>query len=34
MDMLFLLDAGLLWGIMVLLVLGFKRLEEPAKGKS
>ena len=33
MDMVFLAAAGALWGVMVLLVWGFEKLEAPAGGR-
>lgn len=33
MDMVFIATAAGLWGVMVLLVLGFCRLEKPAGGR-
>ena len=33
MDMVFLAAAGALWGVMVLLVRGFEKLEVPAGGR-
>ena len=33
MDMVFLAAAGALWGVMVLLVWGFQKLEVPAGGR-
>ena len=33
MDMVFLAAAGALWGVMVLLVWGFEKLEVPAGGR-
>ncbi len=34
MDIVFVLGSVLLWGVMVLLVLGFKKLEKPQEGRS
>ena len=34
MDSVFLLCMGALWGVMVLLVPGFKKLEKPAGARS
>jgi hypothetical protein len=34
MDIVFLLGAALLWGVTVLLVMGFKQLSKPAKGQA
>ncbi len=34
MDFVFISAAVGLWGVMVLLVLGFKKLEKPAGGRS
>jgi hypothetical protein len=34
MDMVFITAAAGLWGLMVLLVWGFKKLEKPAGGRS
>ncbi|BCO26081.1 hypothetical protein MIZ03_0961 [Rhodoferax lithotrophicus] len=34
MDIVFALGAGLLWGIMVLFIRGFERLEPSIRGKS
>jgi hypothetical protein len=34
MDIAFLLGVALLWGAMVLLVWGFKKLEKPEGGRS
>ena len=34
MDSVFLLGMGALWGVMVLLVAGFKKLEKPAGARS
>ena len=33
MDIVFLLAAALLWGLMVLLVLGLRKLERPQGGR-
>jgi hypothetical protein len=34
MDLAFILGAASLWGVMVLLVWGFKKLEKPEGGRS
>jgi hypothetical protein len=34
MDLAFVLGAAALWGVMVLLVWGFKKLEKPEGGRS
>ena len=34
MDIAFLLGIVLLWGVMILLVWGFKKLEKPTGGRS
>ena len=34
MDIVFVLGSVMLWGVTALLVMGFKRLEEPARGQS
>ncbi len=34
MDIPFVLGSALLWGVMVLLVWGFKKLEKPQGGRS
>ena len=34
MDFVFLLGTTLLWGITALLVMGFERLDTPARGQS
>ncbi len=34
MDLVFMAAYAGLWGVMVLLVLGFKKLEKPAGGRS
>lgn len=34
MDMVYVAGLALLWGLMVLLVLGFKKLDEPQGGRS
>jgi len=34
MDIVFVLGSVLLWGITVVLVMGFKRLEDPTRGQS
>lgn len=34
MDIIFVLGGTLLWGVMALLVLGFKKLEKPQGGRS
>lgn len=34
MDLAFILGAAALWGVMVLLVWGFKKLEKPEGGRS
>lgn len=34
MDIIFLLGGALLWGVMALLVLGFRKLEKPQGGRS
>lgn len=34
MDILYVAGLALLWGVMVLLVLGFKKLEKPQGGRS
>ncbi len=34
MDFVFLLGASMLWGITALLVMGFERLDRPARGQS
>lgn len=34
MDLVFIFDATALWGVMVLLVWGFQKLEKPEGGRS
>jgi hypothetical protein len=34
MDMVYVAGLALLWGLMVLLVLGFKKLDKPQGGRS
>ncbi len=34
MDIAFVMGGALLWGVMVLLVWGFEKLEKPAGGRS
>ena len=34
MDIVFVPGSVLLWGVMVLLVLGFKKLEKPQQGRA
>ena len=33
MDVVFLLGVALLWGVAVLLVMGFERLDQPKRGQ-
>jgi hypothetical protein len=34
MDIVFLLGAAVLWGVTALMVMGFERLSQPAKGQA